>query len=933
MSSDKGDVQTLIELFELLASEQNLSLMQAGRNSYTGEEIYGQVKSLAARLQSAGLEAGERVVVSAPPSSEWVAAAFAVIYAGGVLVPLDDQTSADELQAIIADCEPRFVFAASENQDKFSDLVEDSSLHLLDASEAEIAPDSLPAADHPKKPSPDPEETVVQFYTSGTTGLPKGVPLSHSNLLFSVRAIDGAGLARPGDRMLLPLPFHHVYPFVIGLLTPVFLGIPVILPEAVTGPAIISAINEGKVSIVIGVPRLYRALNSGIKEKINSAPPGLSHLIKGLLGLSAFLRRRLGISLGKKLLFFLHRKLGPRLRLLASGGSQLPEQLAWKLEGLGWKVAVGYGLSETSPLLTLLKPDELKFNTVGRALPGVELKISEEEHEGTKPTDVIPGEVTPDLSRGNVDPESMEDHRKWIAGQARNDGGAVGSDEETEKGELLARGPNVFSGYYNRPEETEEAFVEGWFRTGDLGCFDGDDYLELGGRVSTMIVTESGKNIQPADLEEKYAGHPLIEEIGVLKEEGGLAAVVIPNAEQMQQRGENDPRDAVYAALSEVGRELPSYQQIQKFEVDRGELERTRLGKLRRHLLQKRYEELASDSRQIKQGTPIEVEQMSESAQELLQTSECREVWDWLADKFSDYPLTMETNFQFDLGVDSLEWVNYTLTISSLTGVDLSEEALARVETVRDLLEEVKATGGGDVSAELTGDLFANPEEFLDSKAEKWLAGPGAAGRFCRRLLFLTNKLACRAYFRPEAHGLENLPDDGNFILAPNHLSYLDPFVLASVLDYDLLTRTRWAAWSQVAFTNPLNKTFSYLAGAVPVDPLNNLVTSLAYGAAVLRRGHNLVWFPEGRRSLDGDLQPFRPGLGMLVSKIPRPVVPVRIDGTYRSMPPGQALPRPSSVKITFGAPLNFDELGEGSEAERDYEAFTSALQKRVKNM
>jgi long-chain acyl-CoA synthetase len=152
--------------------------------------------------------------------------------------------------------------------------------------------------------------------------------------------------------------------------------------------------------------------------------------------------------------------------------------------------------------------------------------------------------------------------------------------------------------------------------------------------------------------------------------------------------------------------------------------------------------------------------------------------------------------------------------------------------------------------------------------------------------------------------GLENLPDEGQYIIAPNHVSYLDPLVVAAALRRDELRRTYWAGWTGAAFGNPLTRLVSRLAQVVPIDPDRAGLSSLAFGAAVLKRGQNLVWFAEGERSRTGSLQPFKPGVGMLLGHYPVPVVPVFIRGTYEAMPRGRFLRRLQKVTVSFGEPV-----------------------------
>ena len=279
---------------------------------------------------------------------------------------------------------------------------------------------------------------------------------------------------------------------------------------------------------------------------------------------------------------------------------------------------------------------------------------------------------------------------------------------------------------------------------------------------------------------------------------------------------------------------------------------------------------------------------------------------------------------QLDLGIDSLGWVNLTLEIGEKTGVELDEDAIESIDTVRDLLREVASGAGGTTRR---SSPLERPEEVLDDRQRRWLKPLGPVRSSLARSIFVFNRIVMRWPFHLRVEGLENLPDEGPFIIAPNHVSYLDAFALAAALDYGVLRRTYWAGWTGAAFGNPLTRLVSRLAQVVPIDLGRAGLSSLAFGAAVLRRGQNLVWFAEGERSPTGDLQPFKPGVGMLLSYYPVPVVPVFIRGTYEAMPRGKFLRRLEQVTVTFGEPFDSRSF---HETARPQEQVVEAIRERV---
>ena len=284
-----------------------------------------------------------------------------------------------------------------------------------------------------------------------------------------------------------------------------------------------------------------------------------------------------------------------------------------------------------------------------------------------------------------------------------------------------------------------------------------------------------------------------------------------------------------------------------------------------------------------------------------------------------------------------MEWLNITLEIRRLAGIELEEEVIGEIETVRDLLEIVseKSSGGEEVAM---GSPLENPEEVLTKEQLRWLEPLKAWELFLGRGIFAVVRAIAEKFFKLRSRGVENIPSEGPFIVAPNHLSYLDPFVMAAALGFGRVRRLFWAGWTGAAFKNPFFRFFSRLSQTVPVDPEKGMISSMAFGAAVLNRKKGLVWFPEGRRSPDGALQPFKSGVGVLAEHFQAPVVPVFIKGTDKVLPPGRAIPRPDTVAIAFGRPLDPAELARdgavdaenGRKAKSKEEQIVSALREKV---
>jgi long-chain acyl-CoA synthetase len=827
--------------------------------------ILHRIACLAGGLQKQGLGRGDRVAIMAPNSVDWIVSALGILHAGGVVVPLDTQMPGEDLEHALADCSPRLVFTTAALRSRLPVLVEGASLYLLDGDmhDSESGQDwhDLLEAD-PVAASPGAEDLAAIFYTSGTTGPPKGVPLTHHNMASNVEALCEQELADSSDRVLVPLPFHHVYPFTVGILVPFTLGAPVIVPFSLVGPQIVRALHEGSATVMLAVPRLYEAIWSALQERVTDRGRMAALLFYGMLSLCMVARQRMGWNPGKHLFARLHQRIAPRLRLMVAGGAALDPELGRRLRGLGWDVATGYGLSETSPILTMNPPDRVKLESVGRALPGVELAIDDREGKG--------------------------------------------------RGEVLARGPNVFDGYLNLPDKTREAFDEkGWFHTGDTGSFDDDGYLTLHGRASAMIVLSGGENVDPERVEKALEASGSIREAGLLEYQDRLIAIVVPEPGLLREVSGDALRRTLEKAVSEISRGLPSHHRPSRVRVALDPLPRTRLGKLRRHKLEELLDQLeAGDEATEAVAEPLSPEDMAPEDQQLLSDPAAQSTWSYLARRFNDIRLTPDSHLSMDLGIDSLSWVDLTLALREHAGIDLDDSAISRVETVRDLLNEAAAgTAGGAGEGEgedLVGTL-RDPEGRLNDDQRKALAPVGRIQRSVGWMLWGLAWLVGRGWLRVSVSG--HWPEKGPCVIAPRHLSVLDPLALLQAMEPRQAGSLYWAGWTGMLFSGPLRRRLSRIARILPIDPGAAPRRSLVLAAAALDRSHQLVWFPEGRRSPDGKLQPFRPGLGLLLRAQPVPVVPVWIEGTHELMPPGRRFPRRGPVRVVIGEPVDPERL------------------------
>ncbi|MBX9721781.1 MAG: AMP-binding protein [Candidatus Obscuribacterales bacterium] len=878
------------ETFELKTAI--LSFNNNGSIELSYRALLRQVRQLASGLLENGLKKGQRVIIAAPNSIDWIISCLSVIYAGGTAVPVDLHLDDESLNHIVFDSDVHWIFTSKEGAVKIRELCPRRHFKMLildDATDGMSWTKLLSEREELVAAEAEPEDAAILFYTSGTTGMPKGVPLTHSNIIMQLDSvIADLEILGPNDRLLLPLPLFHVYPLNIGLFSCLKRGLPAILPESLTGPELMRAMNEGRATMLIAVPRLLRSLYTGIESKTHANKlTGL--LFDALLNSCQAVERLTTLRAGKVIFYPLRKKFSPSLKSLTSGGALLDTDLALKLQALGWDIAVGYGLTETAPLLAIRLPSNHDLESVGKPIPGVEIRISPKED----------------------DTEGLEDDD---SSKSKND---------QNEGEIEARGKNIFHSYLNLEDKTKEAFTDdGWFKTGDLGYFKNGN-LHITGRASSLLVMEGGKKIQPENLEDKYAKSPGIKEIAILQVEHKLVALVFPN------RGSGDQAKEIGSALNSASSSLPSHLKITDFAIVHEPLPRTNLGKLKRHELNALYDEAksAKKGKSKAKTTPQSIEEMSSEDRNLLADETALHVWEWLSKRFPDSGLSLDSSPQLDLNVDSFEWMNLTLDIMQNTGIELREDAITRIETIRDLLNEAVAASKNQSNR--LGSPVENPDKFIDDKLKHWLTPLSPFEKGLSKILYSFNHWLMRCLFKVTALGLEDVPA-GQIVIIPNHASYLDILILGAAIPYERLSKTQIAGWAGIAFANPFNSFMSRLVRAFPIEAKRSLVSSLALGAAVLKNGDSMIWFPEGQRTLDGKLLKFKPGIGMLLESSSVDVVPVYLDGTREALPPGAFFPKLCEIYVVFGKAINSNDLTE--KAKENSESGNGAIAESIAN-
>jgi long-chain acyl-CoA synthetase len=532
----------------------------------SSRDWFEQLRDLALGLSSLGVGAGDRAVIMSESRPEWLLTDLAIVTLGAVTVPVYSTLTAAQARYIVQDAGARVAFVSTAEQLEKLQSVRHQlpSLEAIVVFDAAPAPgasiitlDALVARGHARMMAEwgvarvfrdrargvRPTDLATIIYTSGTTGEPKGVMLSHHNLISNVFAGYSMVPVTEEDVALSYLPLSHSFERTVSY---VYLAYGVTIVYAESMDTIGRDLPIVRPTVMTGVPRVYEKFQARILEGGNDLPQPRRTLFHWGLRVAAARARKengggrasgilaLESAIAERLVFSkIREKVGGRLRILASGSAPLPASVAEFFHGIGLPITEGYGLTETAPILTANPLGAAKFGTVGKPIPGVEIRIAED-------------------------------------------------------GEILARGPNVMKGYYNKPAETAEALRDGWFHTGDVGSIDADGYLTITDRKKDLLVTSGGKKIAPQPIEAILKRSPLVAEAVVLGDRRRFAsALIVPELKALERRlkdlgrpaSASDPearaafvqRDDVVALYQEIvdalNRDLSQFERIKRIRL------------------------------------------------------------------------------------------------------------------------------------------------------------------------------------------------------------------------------------------------------------------------------------------------------------------------------------------------------------------------------
>jgi long-chain acyl-CoA synthetase len=879
-----------------------------------------QVRSIAYRLIQERVGFGDRVAIVGENHPNWAIAYLGILYRGAVVTPLDPAATAGTLSRFLADSETRLAFVSSQSLNKFRDacalLGREIPTVLFHASRPddglasfdEWATTPFPTEFRALPPAAGAQDLALLMYTSGTTGQPKAVQLTHGNILAQITGVEEVMKISDTEVVLSILPLFHAYSQVVNLWLAAIIGARVVYLNQLGSVEIEEAMKNCGATTLIGVPRLWYVFHGKVFDAVRAKPVPLRWLFKAMLVTNGILRDWVGLNAGPIFFRPVHRAFGGRLRLAVSGGANFDQGVARDFHRLGFTILQGYGLTETSGAVTATRFEDNKIGSVGTPINGVEVKINDPAEDGI--------------------------------------------------GEVFIRGPIVTSGYYRNAEADRQAFtVDNWFRSGDLGRFDHKGHLYLVGRKKDVIVLPSGKNVFPEDVEAHYERSPLVSEICVLgkrdvtspfKSAETLLAVVVPNFEFLKMQHITNPGEWIPWELEDLGREMPEYQRVHDFVVRAEPLPRTTTRKVRRFELQRELE-IAHTSGLRRSNGPGHI--LSATDQELISSRAGGIVTAIIKEQLADAPTIHPLmNLEIDLRLDSLARIECITKVEQAIGTQFESEETSSLLTVGDLVElagrkispqgvsklivspatctaaiTVSSTSSKSHWEEVLTDTSTNIPELQPLLNRSWLSV--SLAYLLLRVIYLGARVLLRMEVKGSA-GLKRLKPP--YLICPNHQSYIDPFLVCAILPLDALAHILHVGASRY-FSGFAKSQLARLINVVPIDPDVHLVRAMQVGASALREGRILNVYPEGRRSFDGQLGIFKKGAAILATELNVPIVPVALDGTYRIWPRGSSRIRPAKVRISFGEPIEARKKTSGdTNGEQEYEEVTALIKERI---
>ena len=554
-----GEWPTLPEMFEISAQrypDRNcLTVFEPERITLSYSETLQAVKKLAYWFTEKGAGSGAHIAVSGKNSSEWAVVYLAALFAGGVIIPIDYALHNEEIDVLLKTARPRFFFVDEEKYDYFAEESRTADftgeIYSLHKKNPETYVYNLKPIGKPDLAKAEENDTAAILFTSGTTGNPKGVVLTHKNFVSDAYIAQSNLNIFHTDVFYALLPIHHSYTMLAVFIEALSVGAELVFGKSLVVSKMLTELKEGKITMLLGVPLLFNKLLAGIFRGIRAKGVIVFGIIRFLMGISYFFKKVFKVNIGSKLFKSILDKASlSSVRIAISGGGPLAPKVCRAYNEFGIDFVQGYGLTETSPIIALNPKEHFKIASVGRFFaPYMEMKILDPDEKGI--------------------------------------------------GEVAVKGPMVMKGYYNMIEETAKVLSpDGWFKTGDLGWLDKEGYLYLCGRAKNLIVTSGGKNVFPEEIENMFQLYyneiEQVTAVGYIAHEGELdeevEALVYP-ADELYKKlnvlrgtmsGDSAVQKEIDKIIETVNKKLLPYQRITKTTYLSAPLEMTTTTKVKR---------------------------------------------------------------------------------------------------------------------------------------------------------------------------------------------------------------------------------------------------------------------------------------------------------------------------------------------------------------
>lgn len=552
-----GEWPTIPEMFDITTERYpdracftDFEGPNGAKNTLTYRQAHEKIVQLSKWLAANGVKHGDRVAVTGKNSPEWAVVYLAALYAGAIVCPLDYALKIEEQENLLSVAEPKYLFVDDEKYQRYIEKSASYKVYALSPKYQDKYVYNLSTDEDPEIKRPEENETAAILFTSGTTGKPKGVMLSHKNLVSDCYIAQTHMTIYNTDVFYALLPIHHAYTMLAVFIETISVGAEVVFGKSMAVNRLMHELKEGKITMLLGVPMLFNKLIQGIMKGVKEKGAFVYGMIRFLMGISYLIKKIFKVNPGKKMFKSVLEKANlSTIRIAICGGGPLAKSVFKLYNEMGIDFVQGYGLTETSPIIALNPVHHFKIESVGKYFVDyMQMKILDPNEDGV--------------------------------------------------GEIAVKGPMVMQGYYNMPTETSLMFTEdGWFKTGDLGWLDSENYLMLSGRVKNMIVTEGGKNVYPEEIEDKFQLQSDVQQITVqgyiadqAKKSEELEALIYPADDLFKRLGvERDDADAtaVYNEIKkdveEVNKTLLPYQRITKITILEKPLEMTTTLKVKRN--------------------------------------------------------------------------------------------------------------------------------------------------------------------------------------------------------------------------------------------------------------------------------------------------------------------------------------------------------------